>query len=51
MKLPVSGFEWDAGNRTKCQQHDLSLNEIEEISTRSRKQGRRAQTHLGGPLA
>ena len=27
----VSGFEWDSGNRSKCQKHGLSLEEIEGL--------------------
>ena|SRR5215510_344626 len=29
--LRVEGFEWDAGNRAKCQKHGVSLAEIEEV--------------------
>jgi len=29
MNLSVYGFDWDAGNRQKCQNHGLSLREIE----------------------
>jgi uncharacterized DUF497 family protein len=29
--LQVEGFDWDAGNREKCQQHGVSLAEIEAI--------------------
>jgi len=28
--LHVSGFDWDSGNRTKCQKHGVSIPEIEE---------------------
>ena len=31
----VSGFEWDHGNRTKCQKHGLSVSEIESAFHRS----------------
>jgi uncharacterized DUF497 family protein len=27
----VSGFEWDDGNRSKCQKHGVSLSEIEQV--------------------
>ena len=26
-----SGFDWDAGNREKCQSHGVSLSEIQEL--------------------
>jgi uncharacterized protein len=29
--LNVSGFDWDAGNRTKCRQHGVSLAQIEAL--------------------
>jgi hypothetical protein len=29
MGLEADGFDWDAGNRTKCQVHGLSVAEIE----------------------
>jgi uncharacterized DUF497 family protein len=29
--LRVSGFDWDEGNRRKCQQHGLSILEIEAL--------------------
>ena len=28
---PVSGFDWDEGNRTHCQRHGVSLAEIEAL--------------------
>jgi len=31
LNLRVEGFEWDAGNREKCQKHGVSLAEIEEV--------------------
>ena len=36
LKLPMrksafSGFEWDEGNRRKCQKHGLSIGEIEYV--------------------
>ena len=31
MKLTVYGFDWDSGNREKCQIHRVSLAEIEEL--------------------
>ena len=27
----VQGFDWDAGNRDKCQKHGLTLEEIESV--------------------
>ena len=32
--MKVAGFEWDAGNREKCQKHGVSLGEIEALFTR-----------------
>jgi uncharacterized protein len=29
--LNVSGFDWDAGNRTKCRKHGVSLAQIEAL--------------------
>ncbi len=29
--LTVSGFDWDEGNRGKCQRHGLTLEEIEDL--------------------
>ena len=29
--MDFSGFDWDAGNRAKCQKHGVSLREIEEL--------------------
>jgi uncharacterized protein len=29
--LRVSGFDWDEGNRSKCQKHGLSIAEIEAL--------------------
>ena len=37
MTFRVSGFDWDDGNRKKCQQHGVSLAEIEAL-------------FVGGPL-
>lgn len=31
MPLRVEGFDWDRGNREKCQQHGVSIVEIEGI--------------------
>jgi uncharacterized DUF497 family protein len=33
MTLIISGFDWDKGNREKCQKHGVSLEEIEEVFT------------------
>ena len=30
----VHGFQWDKGNRSKCQQHGVSVAEIEGLFTR-----------------
>ena len=27
----VAGFDWDAGNRKKCQKHGVTVEEIEEL--------------------
>ena len=32
---PVAGFDWDNGNRAKCQEHGVSIAEIEDLFTRS----------------
>jgi len=29
--LKVAGFDWDEGNRAKCQKHGLSIMEIEDL--------------------
>jgi uncharacterized protein len=31
IELRVEGFDWDDGNRAKCQKHGVSLEEIEEL--------------------
>jgi hypothetical protein len=31
MDLRVGGFDWDEGNRTKCQKHGVSVAEIEAL--------------------
>lgn len=31
MNLRVSGFDWDEGNRAKCQKHGVSVMEIEDL--------------------
>jgi uncharacterized protein len=31
INLRVSGFDWDDGNRAKCQKHGLSITEIEAV--------------------
>jgi len=31
MTLWVSGFDWDSGNRAKCQKHGVSIAEIEAL--------------------
>jgi uncharacterized protein len=34
MILQVSGFDWDDGNRAKCQEHGVSIAEIEALFAR-----------------
>ncbi len=34
MALHASGFDWDKGNRTKCEKHGLSVSAIENLFTR-----------------
>jgi uncharacterized DUF497 family protein len=29
--MRVQGFDWDGGNRAKCQKHGVSIGEIEEL--------------------
>ena len=31
MNLQVGGFDWDDGNRSKCQKHGVSIAEIEAL--------------------
>jgi uncharacterized DUF497 family protein len=31
LSFPVEGFDWDVGNREKCQKHGVSVAEIEHI--------------------
>ena len=33
--LGVAGFDWDTGNREKCQKHGVSLDAIESVFDRS----------------
>ena len=33
--LRVSGFDWDVGNRTKCQKHGVSITQIEALFANS----------------
>ncbi|MGA3317325.1 MAG: BrnT family toxin [Candidatus Korobacteraceae bacterium] len=33
MNLRVTGFDWDSGNRAKCQKHGVSIAEIEALFT------------------
>jgi uncharacterized DUF497 family protein len=35
MNLRVSGFDWDEGNREKCQKHGVPMAEIEDVFTHS----------------
>ncbi len=34
MDAKVAGFDWDAGNRAKCQKHGVSVAEVEDLFTR-----------------
>jgi hypothetical protein len=34
MRTGVAGFDWDAGNREKCQEHGVSVETIEDLFTR-----------------
>jgi uncharacterized protein len=29
--MEISGFDWDTGNRTKCEKHGVSVAEIESL--------------------
>jgi len=31
INLQISGFDWDAGNKNKCQKHGVSQAEIEQL--------------------
>ena len=31
LKLRIDGFDWDEGNREKCQNHGISIAEIEDV--------------------
>jgi uncharacterized DUF497 family protein len=35
MDLRVSGFDWDEGNRAKCQKHGVSIAQIEALFAHS----------------
>jgi uncharacterized DUF497 family protein len=35
MTLHVNGFDWDRGNRSKCEKHGLSPSDIENLFTRA----------------
>lgn len=34
MDEDVAGFDWDEGNRAKCQKHGVSVAEVEELFSR-----------------
>ena len=36
MNIPIAGFDWDDGNREKCQKHGLTLEEIEAFFRQER---------------
>ena len=29
--VEIQGFDWDEGNRAKCEQHGMSLDEVEQV--------------------
>ena len=35
MNMRVAGFDWDRGNRDKCQKHGVSVREVESAFARS----------------
>lgn len=35
MNAGIAGFDWDAGNRAKCQKHGVSVAEVEGLFSRS----------------
>ena len=35
MDLRISGFDWDEGNRAKCQKHGISISQIEALFAHS----------------
>ena len=37
MGVAADGFDWDAGNRDKCQKHGLSIAEIEAFFLKNPK--------------
>lgn len=34
MALGIAGFDWDAGNRAKCEKHGVSVAEVEGLFSR-----------------
>lgn len=34
MTVHVTGFDWDSGNRAKCEKHGVTILEIEQLFTR-----------------
>ena len=34
MALSIAGFDWDAGNRAKCEKHGVSVAEVEGLFSR-----------------
>jgi uncharacterized DUF497 family protein len=36
MELNVSAFDWDDGNRDKCQKHGLSTSDVEHVLVSAR---------------
>lgn len=34
MALGIAGFDWDAGNRAKCQKHGVAVTEVEGLFSR-----------------
>jgi uncharacterized DUF497 family protein len=35
MELKIAGFDWDDGNREKCQRHGVAIEVIEELFSRA----------------
>jgi uncharacterized DUF497 family protein len=35
VRFAFAGFDWDAGNREKCRKHGVSLDEIEDLFSRT----------------
>jgi hypothetical protein len=47
MSLPaIRGFDWDDGNRDKCQKHGMSIGEIEAVFYPARRYVARSGEHV-----